>query len=63
MISTNTYSIESGQFWEVVQRLETTAVEADHLKLAKLFEVGLVFGAEALDWCLIQNQIVKLQAA
>ena len=60
MICKKTYSVEGGQFWEVLERLETTAVEADHLKLAKLFQVGLVLGAESLDWCLIQNQIVKL---
>ena len=57
-----TYPVE-GVFesWEVLQRLESADVEADHFELSELFEVWFVVGCKSLEDCLIENQIVELK--
>ena len=58
--SRETYSGEGGQGGEVLQGGQAADVEADHLELGKLLQVLFVLDGEALDRCLVEDQVIEL---
>ena len=55
-----TYARQQWKLWEVLERLQSTLVQADELKLGKLLEVCLVVGGQTLDCRLVEDQVIEL---